>query len=44
MIDRISVPLSIYLLRVSPDGSALVVVGDAVGGAGIALINLSQLH
>lgn len=44
MIDHIRIPLLIDLLRLSPDGSTLVVVGYDVNGPKIGLINLAQLH
>ena len=44
MIDHIAQRILIDFLRVSPDGSTLVVVGSDVSGPLIELIDLSQLH
>jgi hypothetical protein len=44
MIDHITALVSTELLRVSPDGSTLVVVWNDISGARIGLIDLLQLH
>ena len=45
IIDRIAVPIVVNLLRVSPDGTTLVVVESYnYGPARVALVNLAQLH
>ena len=43
IIDHIVAPLIIQLMRVSPDGSMLVVVQSCCGDTRIGLVNLTQL-
>ncbi len=44
IIDRIAVPYLTSLLRVSPDGSTLLVVGYTSAGSPVGVIDLGQLH